>query len=204
VPEAHARIARDEIKNASVIFTNAKNLGFHTGTFDLALCGFMGWYDCYDFEKNEFTQPEVKAREIYRVLKEGGRFVCCSWEVQEGLRWMEDAVLRHYPEILEDAEYIRRRPIGMAYEKAGGYQVILENAGFREIKVSKVRETFVSTDEQEWWQQMLHLGWDSLIKKIDEERLSEVKSAIFSDLTPVKREDGLGFDKLVFFVSGVK
>jgi ubiquinone/menaquinone biosynthesis C-methylase UbiE len=204
VPDAHARIASKNIKNASVVFTNAKQLGFPTGTFDLALSGFMGWYDCYDFEANEFTQPEEKAKEIHRVLQEGGRFVCCSWEMQEGLRWMEDAVVHHYPEILEDEEYLRRRPIGMAYEKAEGYQVILESAGFRQIEVEREKRTFISTDEEEWWRQMLYLGWESLIEKMDAERLSDVKDAIFRELQIFKQEAGIHFDKAVFYVKGVK
>ena len=94
----------------------------------------MGWYDCFDFDKGKFTQPDTKAKEIRRVLRDGGRIICCSWEKQEGVSWMEDAIIRHYPLILEDPEYLERRPIGMAYEKAEGYEVILQRAGFREIK----------------------------------------------------------------------
>jgi hypothetical protein len=31
---------------------------------------------------------------------------------------MEEAMLRHYPAILHDSEYLQRRPIGLSYEKA--------------------------------------------------------------------------------------
>ena len=93
---------------------NARTLGFRTGIFDFVLSGFMGWYDCFDFAQLRFTRPDTKAKEIRRVLRDGGRFVCCSWDEQEDLRWMEEAVLRHYPAILQDREYLERRPIGMA------------------------------------------------------------------------------------------
>jgi SAM-dependent methyltransferase len=52
---------------------NANNLGFKTGSFDFVTCGFMGWYDCFDFTQEEFTQQNMKAKEIWRVLREGGQ-----------------------------------------------------------------------------------------------------------------------------------
>jgi hypothetical protein len=64
---------------------NPKDLGFQTGSFDIAISGFMGWYDCFDFAKGEFTQPDTKAKEIWRALRDEGRFTCCSWEEQEDL-----------------------------------------------------------------------------------------------------------------------
>ena len=120
---------------------------------------------------------------------------------------MEEAILRHYPGILQDRDYLEQRPIGMAYAKAEGYEVILERAGFREIAFSRETMTFVSTDKEEWWRQMQELGWESLIKKIEErgaDQLERVKAAIFDDLEPYKRADGVHFDKTVFFISSVK
>jgi len=190
-----------------VLFTNAWNLGFPTGLFDIALCGFMGWYDCFDFVRLEFTQPDTKTQEIRRVLREGGRFVCCSWEAQEDLAWMEETMLRHYPEILEDGEYLERRPIGMAYEKPAGYEIILRVAGFRDIEVSRETAKFVSTDEEEWWRQMNSIGWDTLLEKIElksADQYQRIKEAIFKDLQPYKHADGIHFTKTVFYIGGVK
>jgi hypothetical protein len=137
-------------------------------------------------------------------LRERGKFVCCSWEVQEDVTWMEEAILRHYPAILQDDEYLERRPIGMAYEKAAGYEIILQSAGFQGIETSREAMTFVSTDEQEWWRQMQHLGWASLTDKIKTDELHRVKEAIFEDLQAYKQADGIHFKKIVFFISAVK
>lgn len=67
--------------------------------------------------------------------------------------------------------------------------------------------TCVSTDEEEWWRQMQHLGWDSFTEKIEADgtdQLHRVKQAIFKDLQPHKQADGIHFDKAVFFVCGTK
>lgn len=186
---------------------NAKNMGFPSSSFDLALSGFMGWYDCFDFVDMRFTEPDTKAPEIRRVLRDGGRFVACSWLEQEDLAWMEESILRHYPAMLQDDEYLRRRPIGMAYEKPEGYQSILREAGFRRIDASVERVTFVSSDEEEWWRMMEFVGWDSLVRKIgdaDPDTLQRVKDAIFQDLQAYRQDGGFHFRKDVFFVSGMK
>jgi SAM-dependent methyltransferase len=195
------------LKNAAVMFTNARNLGFPSGTFDIALCGFMGWDDCFDFARNEFTQPDRKAPEIRRVLRDGGRFVCCSWEAQEDLAWMEESMLYHYPAILHNEEYLQQRPIGMSYEKAVGYEFIFRAAGFRDIDVSRETAEFVSTDEEEWWRQMSSVGWQTSFEKIEldgADQLHRIKEAIFRDLQPYEQPDGIHFTKSVFFVYGVK
>lgn len=120
---------------------------------------------------------------------------------------MEEAIYRHYPEILEDSEYLKRRPIGMAYEKVDGYEIIFQRAGFRNIRIIRETMTFVSTDEEEWWRMMLYLGWDSFIDKImndGTDQLQRIKGAIFKDLQSHKHADGILFDKVVFIVYGHK
>jgi hypothetical protein len=167
----------------------------------------MGWNDCFDFDKLEFTKPDTKTTEIYRVLRDGGRFVCCSWEAQEDLAWMEEAMLRYYPEILRDCDYLERRPIGVAYEKPAGYNIILRSAGFRDIEIIRETAEFVSTNEEEWWRQMQAIGWDIIIEKIklnSADQYQRMKEGIFNDLQGYKQEDGIHFTKAAFYVIGEK
>jgi len=167
----------------------------------------MGWDDCFDFKRLEFTRTDRKTKEIWRVLRKGGRFVCCAWERQEDLSWMESAILRHYPGILKDPQYLAQRPIGLSYEKADGYAIILRSAGFMDITSSSETMSFLSTDEEQWWEQMLGLGWEPILQKIgrqDADQLQRIKTEIFNVLQQYKYADGLHFDKTVFFVQGVK
>lgn len=183
---------------------NARNLGFQVGTFDIALCGFMGWSDCFDFENFRFTRPDTKAPEIRRVLRDGGMFLCCAWEKQEDISWMENAVLRHYPEILENQLYHEQRPIGMSYENAQGYEMIFRSAGFGYIGITRSTMTFASIDEEEWWWQMQQLGWKPVLEGIGNDVLQDLKDAIFEDLQSHKVGDGFHFEKTAFFVWGFK
>ena len=189
------------------MFANARNLCFKSGSFDIAICGFMGWDDCFDFIRLKFTQPDTKAAEIRRVLREGGKFICCSWEEQEDLAWMREAMQKYYPILLQDGEYQKQGTVGMSQEKAQGYEIILRQAGFREIEFSREIAEFISTDEEEWWQQMRNIGWDVFFEKISQdsaENMQRIKDAIFEDLQSCKRSDGICFTKTAFYVSGVK
>ena len=186
---------------------NANSLGFRPGYFDFALSGFMGWYDCFDFARGQFIQPDTKTKGIWRALKDGGRLVIASWDKQEDLGWMEAAFIRHMPAILDDPEYIEQRPIGMAEETPRGYQIIFQAAGFRDIEISWEAVECVSTDEEEWWRQMRRVGWDSVFDKVASDgadKLQRVKDAILQDLQPFKQPDGIHFTKAAFFVRGVK
>ncbi len=195
------------MKNISVLYSDVENLGLRTGSFDMAISGFLGWNDCFDFTKGEFISPDTKMKEIWRVLKKEGRFICCSWEKQQDLSWMEEAITRHCPAILEDCDYQKQRPIGGVFEQAEGYEIIFQTAGFSEIEIIKETVTCVSTDEEEWWTQMMHIGWGSFIEKIEinrAEQLLKVKEAIFKDLQHFKQKNGIHFNKEAFYVSGVK
>jgi hypothetical protein len=67
--------------------------------------------------------------------------------------------------------------------------------------------TFVSTDKEEWWRQMLEVGWESLIENIERRgagQLQRVKAAILADLQRFQHADGIHFAKTVFFCRGVK
>ena len=167
----------------------------------------MGWYDCFDFALGEFTQPDTKATEIPARVEGWGQVRVLLLGRARGSALDGRGNPPALSAILKDSEYLERRPIGMAYEKARGYEIIFGRAGFKEIEVHRETRTFVSTDEEEWWRQMLHLGWDSLVEKIENagtDQLQRVKGAIFEHLQRYKQADGIQFDKTVFFVRGVR
>ena len=115
---------------------------------------------------------------------------------------MEEAMIRHFPEILRDQDYLEQRPIGMSYEKAKGYMIIFRTAGFGDIRVSREELPVISTDEEEWWRQMQRVGWDSFFKKVESDsadKLQRVKDAILQDPQPYKQADGIHFTKAAFF-----
>lgn len=184
---------------------NAENIGFENGSFDVALCGFIGWDYCFDFVRNEFTRPDTRTREIARVLRDGGQIWISQWERQEDLDWMEEIFIRHFPAVEFDREFIRRRPIGYSRENADAYVTILKTAGFKEIEIFKEKAEFVSADEEAWWEQIGHLGWSSFFKRTGDfgsTHLEQFREDVFEDLRSHKHANGIHFTKSVLFAKG--
>ena len=120
---------------------------------------------------------------------------------------MEMAVERYYPTLLSDTEYQRERTIEIAHETSQGYPIILESAGFHNIQEILHDVELVSQNEQEFWWQTEHLGWEIFLQKIEEfekNRLLQIKHAIFQDLQPYKHAGGTHFTQGAFFMSGEK
>jgi SAM-dependent methyltransferase len=207
VGEAFSWIEKHALDNVHVLQMNAENMGFLSGSFDFALCGFMGWDYCFDFTLGEFTGPDTRMKEISRVLRDGGQVGISTWEKQEDLDWMEETIIRYFPPILSDREFIERRPIGYSMEGPEGYDTILRSAGFKDIENLRVEAEFVSTDEEAWWEQMQSLGWYSFFERLENEEADELqrlKQNVFRDLQHYKHADGIHFTKLVSFVFGTK
>ena len=184
---------------------NAENMGFEPGSYDFALCGFMGWDDYYDFVLNEFTGPDPRMQEIYRVLRTGGRVGLSSWEKQADLDWMQDILIEHFPSIVtrrngESAE----QPLVYSKENPAGIEQILTSAGFNNIQVFKETTEFVSPDEETWWRQMRSVGWYRYFEELSADELIIFKKIVFNDLRALKHEDGIHFSKTVIFVSAEK
>ena len=187
---------------------NAESMGLQDSSFDVALCGFMGWDYCFDFALGQFKRADARMKEIWRVLRAGGRVWISAWEEQGDLDWMEETLVRYLPFILSDREFIEHRPIGYSRENAAGYDIILRNAGFRGINILHEQAEFVSASEEEWWEMVNSLAaWRRYLARIENggtERLQRIKEALFKDLQSHKRADGIHFTKSVLFATGIK
>jgi SAM-dependent methyltransferase len=192
---------------------NAEDLDFPDGSFDLALCGFMGWDYCYDFVLDEFTGPDTRMQEICRVLRDGGRVGFSIWERQEDIEWLEATFLWHFPSLAPEADRTARgvrRETVYSRESAKGYVQILRRAGFRDVEIVSETADCVSagTEAKEaWWEQMRSVGWDrpfEQVASLGSDRLPGFKEAVFRALERHMRADGIHFAKSVSFVFGTK
>jgi SAM-dependent methyltransferase len=186
---------------------NAESMGLQDSSFDVVLCGFMGWDYGFDFARGEFKRADARMKEIWRVLRAGGRVWISAWEEQGDLDWMEETLVRYLPSILSDQEFVEDRPIGYSKENAAGYDIILQSAGFKDISILHEKAEFVSAGEEAWWEQMSILGWGRYLAKMENggaERLQRIKEAVFKGLERYKRADGIHFEKSVLFATGIK
>lgn len=187
---------------------NCENLGLEKGSFDFVLCGFIGWDYCYDFNLNKFTAPDTRMDEIFRVLKDGGRVGISAWLWQDDLEWLEEKLIREFPSLAsDDISFTGRNPLVYSRETSEGYSAILSKAGFKAIELYYEKAEFYSTNEEEWWEQMRHVGWDRYfgrLEKMGANMLQVFKESVFKDLEKYKHPDGIHFTKSVLYAIGEK
>ena len=200
----------NELGLGNVAFTqmDAGCLGLSSETYDSVLANFVGWDDCFDFDRMEFIAPDRKLAEIMRVLKSGGQVGIGSWERQEDLEWLGEHFRRYFPEYVADLER-ETGSVMMVYgkENAKGLESILRKGGCQDIEIITETAEFVSTDEEEWWRQMWRAGWRQHIGQVtraDSDKLEWLKERVFEDLQQHKHNDGIHFSKTVLFAFGRK
>jgi len=89
-------------------------------------------------------------------------------------------------------------------ENPKGYETILQNSGFHNIRVHVETTTFVSPDEATWWRQMKQAAREYFEKMPDLAKLEWFKEQIFADLQQFRSPIGIQFDKTVSYAFGIK
>ncbi len=206
--ESCARQTLDAIKEHELGYAraaqmNASSMAFGDACFDVALCGFVGWNDVFDFALCEYHARDRKIEEILRVLKVGGRVGISAWAMQEDSEWMGELVSGHLP-----ADGPREQAV-LCYSKETieGLEKVLRSAGLKDIKIVTEKVGFVYQDEEEWLEVMRQYGWHRYLEKIKSLPASELQrfeEHALDKLNDHKRADGIHFNRTVIFALGTK
>lgn len=194
VAEAVQRGWEDKI---GFVQMDANALGFLPEIFHTVLANFVGWDDCFDFEHMEFMSYDHKMSEIIRVLRPGGQVGIGSWVEQRDIDWIIEAFKKYLPEYTKNVSCYGK-------ETPEGYEIILQNSGFRNIRVYVETTNFVSPDAEIWWRQMRQAASEYFRQISDPNTLERFKERVLVDLREFQYPEGIRFSKTVSFVFGVK
>jgi ubiquinone/menaquinone biosynthesis C-methylase UbiE len=188
-------------ENVSFAQMDANCLGFPGGTFDVVLANFVGWDDCFDFERMGFIAPDRMMAEMQRVLKPGGQVGIGGWVEQCDIEWIAAAFRKYLPKRVKG---LGERNISYSKENPEGHKLILQNGGFENIRLHVETATLVSPDAETWWRQM-QLAAREYFKQIpDAGEMRRFKDRVFADLEAFRFPDGIRFNKIVSFAFGNK
>lgn len=188
-------------KKVAFVQMDANALGFLPKTFHTVLANFVGWDDCFDFDRMEFKHPDTMASEIMRILRPGGQVGIGGWVEQSDIDWIAGAFQKYLP------EYSTESGKGLScYSKENpeGQKVILRSGGFESIRVHVETTDFVSPDAETWWQQMKQAANEYFRQVSNPEKLEGFKEQVFIDLHPFQVPEGIRFSKTVSFAFGAK
>ncbi len=185
-------------QNVAFVQMDANALGLLSETFHTVLANFVGWDDCFDFDRMEFIAPDRKLAEIRRVLKPGGQVGIGFWVDQTDIDWIVHAFKNYLPAC---KKVIGERMIAYGQENPKGYEAILRGGGFQNISVHVEASAFVTANMAEWWRQMRIVAGDYFKTMPELERLKE---QILADVERFQSPNGIHFVKTVGYALGTK
>jgi ubiquinone/menaquinone biosynthesis C-methylase UbiE len=185
-------------ENVAFVQMDANTLGFPPETFHTVLANFVGWDDCFDFDRMESIAADRKLAEILRVLKPGGQVGIGFWIDQIDVNWIVETFKKYLP---TRKKVIGDRMIAYGRENPKGYETILRSGGFHNISVQVETSTFVSSNMADWWRQMKITASDYFKKMPELERL---RGQVLADLEQFQSPKGIHFDKTVGYAFGTR
>jgi SAM-dependent methyltransferase len=175
--ELRARLSSTGLRNVSVTFGDGQHLPFSDASFDRAYSMFGLMF---------FPDRAAGFRELFRVLREGGRAAVSSWVPFDRVLPMA-ALFSTLNELLPDLGFNKvsmplGNPVELADEMAAG--------GFERVRVHEVSHAWQMDSAQRFWDSVLRSNAPLLIlqKRLGEERWAEVSSALAERLTRVMGE----------------
>jgi ubiquinone/menaquinone biosynthesis C-methylase UbiE len=206
IAEVLENIRNNFLTNATAEIMDARELTYEDNTFDYVLCGFIGFGDVFDFQNHKFRKENDKMEHIHRVLKSDGKAGFSTWQSQgelDCLRKLLQEYLKKYTS--KSQEEINNVPISYSKETKKGFEKILQNVSFNNIRVFSEDYIIRYENLNEWFGMMKRSGWilrESL--NIDEIDVFREKMLPHGIESYKQKDDSYHFKKSVIFAIGTK
>ncbi len=203
VRETNGEVRRRGLNNVSVHRMDADHLAFMNASFDRVLCGFVLYF---------LPRIHHAFTEFARVLKPGGVLAITGpdhasksqaggsplWDLLPTYAEKSDRLRRVQAkdralwERVQGKTWPERQAAGaMSFPRARELEMVLQQTGFVDVKVIKEEAEIVAADEEEWWTwQWSHMP-RSMLEQMEPAVLQEFKEAVFEELQPRRRQDGI-------------
>lgn len=188
--------ARRKVENLPVEFRemDAEALQFPDATFDAVVGGFfIAW----------LTDIVRGMREIYRVLRPGGRVALSTFsqETFQPLNEMTWARMEQYGFPRTPA----RPEAWMTLREPEHLVTLLEKGGFREGRVVRVASTTTLQSADEWWTFVRRSAARGIpLSQLSAESLERLRREILEDVDKLRTDDGIRVDTSALIGTGVR
>jgi ubiquinone/menaquinone biosynthesis C-methylase UbiE len=191
--ELRARLASTGVHNVNVTFGDGQHLPFSEASFDRAYSMFGLMF---------FPDRAAGFRELFRVLRQGGRVAVSSWVPFDRVLPMA-TLFSTLNELLPDLGFNKASlPLGNPGELTGE----MAAAGFERVRVHEVSHAVAMESAQRFWQGVLRSNAPLLMlrNRLGEERWAEVSNALAERLTRVLGEGPIEVEYIANIAVGTK
>jgi SAM-dependent methyltransferase len=171
---AMANARRKGIRNIEVHAGDVCNLAFQDNTFDALSCRFGFMF---------FPDVLLAAKEMYRVLKPGGKIVTSVWNVPEKNLWVTTLMDVIHSNIGMPAPVPE---IPGVFRCAGdGYLInLFIHAGFKNIQIGEVKGTLDLCSAEQYWEMMTEAGAPVIaaLNEADPALIAKIRYEVYESL----------------------
>jgi ubiquinone/menaquinone biosynthesis C-methylase UbiE len=158
VDDVNKEIARCSIKNARVQKTDAREMDFEDGSFDVAIAGFIGFDNYFDFERCQPKAENTFVKQMVRVLRPGGRAGFSTWTLHEDTDYLYGILSAAWPEM--------EKPFSLENEK--GWRIIMESLNLEDVRIIHDSLTYAFPSLKTWQAEIMEYGWKERIESVAE------------------------------------
>lgn len=186
--KALVNIHKAGLSNIELHNMDAEQLKFKSQYFDAASCAF-----------GLFFLPNIPkgVKEIFRVLKPGGRFIFSSFSNQ-AFSPLVDLFHEHIGEYDIDIPETKWRLL--SDEKT--CLNLLNDSGFEQTQIDKQQLGYHLANHIDWWEILYNSGFRGILEQLEPEQLSKFKIKHLAEVDKLKTNQGIWLNAEVLFVFG--
>ncbi|HMU47469.1 MAG TPA: class I SAM-dependent methyltransferase [Chitinophagaceae bacterium] len=168
---AKEKTATSGLKNIEFLTCDVSELPFGNETFDAVSCRFGFMF---------FPDMELAAKEMYRVLKPGGKIAASVWNIPEKNFWVT-VTMGTIMKNMDLSPPPPESPGMFRCAKPGRMKEVFEKAGFRNYNEKEVTSKLPTGTVEKYWEMMTEVGAPivAALSKADDAMRNKIKKEVF-------------------------